>query len=57
MAYQGFAKVQQGVEKSGKSAAQAGAIAAAIGRRKYGAKKFAQMAAEGRKRSTKSSGR
>jgi hypothetical protein len=57
MAYQGFAKVQKSVEKGGKSSAQAGAIAAAIGRRKYGAKRFAQMAAEGKKRSAKSTGR
>jgi hypothetical protein len=51
MGYMGFKAVQQNVEKSGKSAAQAGAIAAAIGRKKYGAKRMAQMSAEARKRS------
>lgn len=53
MAYMGFQKVQQGVEKSGKSPKQAAAIAAAIGRRKYGAKRMASMAAEGRRRASK----
>lgn len=51
MGYMGFKKVQEDVEKSGKSPKKAAAIAAAIGRRKYGAKRMAQMAAEGRRRS------
>jgi len=46
--YLGFQKVQQSVEKGGKSPKQAAAIAAAIGRRKYGGKKMAAMAAKGR---------
>lgn len=53
MAYEGFKAVQKNVEKSGASPSKAGAIAAAIGRKKYGAKRFAAMAAEGRRRSTK----
>lgn len=55
MAYQGFKAVQQSVEsKSGYGAKRAGAIAASIGRKKYGAKRFAQMAAQARKRTKKS---
>ncbi len=48
-----FAKMVSGIEKSGKSAEQAKGIAAAAGRAKYGAKKFAGMAAKGRARAAK----
>lgn len=53
MAYSGFKKVQASIESKGTSAVKAGAIAAAIGRKKYGAKRFQAMAAEGRKRAGK----
>lgn len=53
MAYQGFKKVQASIESKGTSSAKAGAIAAAIGRKKYGNARFQAMAAEGRKRSGK----
>lgn len=53
MAYQGFQKVQVGIESKGASKAKAGAIAAAIGRKKYGNSRFQAMAAEGRKRAGK----
>ena len=43
----------KGLEKSGKSEDSAKAIAAAAGRKKYGAKKMAQFAAAGRKRAAK----
>ncbi len=45
-----FAKMVGGLEKSGKSEESAKAIAAAAGRKKYGAKKMASFAAKGRKR-------
>lgn len=45
-----FDALQKSIEKEGKSKQAAGAIAAAIGRKKYGAKKMASMAAKGRKR-------
>ena len=38
------------IKASGKSASSAKAIAASIGRKKYGAKKMAAMAAAGRRR-------
>lgn len=50
MAKMGFAAVQSNIEKSGKSPKEAAAIAAAIGRKKYGGAKMAKMAAIGRKR-------
>lgn len=40
------------VEAEGKSAASAKAIAAAAGRKKYGAKRMSKMAAAGRKRAS-----
>ena len=48
-----FAKMQAAIEKTGKSAESAAAIAAAAGRKKYGARKMAKMAATGRKRAAK----
>jgi hypothetical protein len=38
-----FGALQKSIEAEGKSKEQAGAIAAAIGRKKYGKKKFAKM--------------
>lgn len=46
-----FKKLTQKLEKSGKSKESAKAIAASIGRKKYGAKKMASMAKAGKKRS------
>jgi hypothetical protein len=45
-----FKALTNKIEKSGKSAESAKKIAAAAGRKKYGAKKMASMAAQGRKR-------
>jgi len=45
-----FANVVKSVEKSGKSPEAAKAIAASIGRAKYGAKKMGKMASKGRKK-------
>tara|TARA_A100000171_G_scaffold6918_1_gene5331 strand:- start:714 stop:1718 length:1005 start_codon:yes stop_codon:yes gene_type:complete len=45
-----FKKLSRKIQKSGKSKSAADAIAASIGRKKYGAKKFAAMAAAGRKK-------
>ena len=45
-----FKALTNKIEKSGKSEERAKAIAASIGRKKYGAKKMAAMAAKGRKR-------
>ncbi len=44
-----FAAFVKKVEGEGKSAESAKAIAASAGRAKYGAKKFAKMAANGKK--------
>jgi aspartokinase-like uncharacterized kinase len=44
-----FAKLVKKVEGEGKSADSAKAIAASAGRAKYGKKKFASMAANGKK--------
>ncbi len=44
-----FAKFVKKVEGEGKSEESAKAIAASAGRAKYGAKKFAKMAANGKK--------
>jgi len=44
MAYLGFNKLQSKIEASGKSKAAAGAIAASIGRKKYGNKAMASAA-------------
>lgn len=46
-----FRAVEKSAAKSG--ASDPGAVAAAIGRKKYGAKKMASMAAAGRKRAAK----
>jgi hypothetical protein len=48
-----FKALVQKLKKQGKSEESAKKIAAAIGRKKYGAKKMAQWAAEGRKRAAK----
>ena len=45
-----FAKLVGKLEGQGKSADSAGAIAASIGRAKFGAKKMAKWSAAGRKR-------
>ena len=45
-----FKKLQSSIEKEGRSAKDAGAIAASIGRKKFGNKRFAQLSAMGRKR-------
>lgn len=45
-----FKALTRKLEKGGKSKASAKAIAASIGRKKYGAKKMAKMAAKGRRR-------
>jgi len=48
-----FKMVSASLRKKGVSKKRAGAIAAAIGRKKYGKKKFQKMAAAGRKRAAK----
>lgn len=48
MAYMGF----QAVAKSAGGGKKGAAIAAAIGRKKYGKQRFQQMAAEGRRRAS-----
>jgi hypothetical protein len=48
-----FAKMTDALKEKGMSEERAKAIAAAAGRKKYGAKKMAQFAAAGRKRSAK----
>ena len=48
-----FAKMVDALKKKGKSTASAKAIAATVGRKKYGAKKMANWAAAGRKRARK----
>lgn len=48
-----FAKMVDALKKKGKSAESAKAIAAAAGRKKYGAKKMAKFSAAGRKRAAK----
>jgi len=45
-----FAAVSKSIQKSGKSKKDADAIAASIGRKKYGKKKFAALSAKGRKK-------
>lgn len=49
MAYTGFDKLVAQLEAKGKSPQVARAIAATIGRKKYGAAKFNRAAAKGRK--------
>ncbi len=48
-----FAKMVDAIKKSGKSEKAAKAIAASVGRKKYGKKRFAKMASTGRKRSSR----
>jgi hypothetical protein len=48
-----FARMVDALKKKGKNPASAAAIAAAVGRKKYGKKKFQKMAATGRKRAAK----
>jgi hypothetical protein len=48
MGYQGFKKVEASVARSG-TVRDPGAVAASIGRKKYGAKKFQKAAAQGKK--------
>jgi len=48
-----FQKMVDALKKKGKTTAQAKAIAAAAGRKKYGKAKFQNMAAKGRKRAAK----
>jgi hypothetical protein len=45
-----FAKLTGKLQRQGKSPEAAKAIAAAVGRKKYGASKMAKMAAAGRKK-------
>lgn len=45
-----FAALTKKLRGKGKSAAAAGAIAASIGRKKYGKKRMAKWSAKGRKR-------
>ena len=45
-----FENVVKAIKKSGKSEKNSQAIAASIGRQKYGKKKFAALSAKGRKR-------
>jgi hypothetical protein len=47
-----FAMIEAGAKKAG--AVNPGAVAAAVGRKRYGAKKMAAMAGVGRKRAKKS---
>ena len=49
MAYMGFKAVEAGAKASG--ASDPGAVAASIGRKKYGAKAFNKAAASGKKMS------
>lgn len=48
-----FRALKEKIQKSGKSAESAKAIAASIGRKKYGNKKMSAMAAAGKKRKSK----
>ena len=45
-----FSSLSKSIQKEGKSKEQADAIAASIGRKKYGAKKMAKLSAGGRKK-------
>ncbi len=45
-----FGALSKSIESGGKSKEQADAIAASIGRKKYGAKRMTSMAARGRKK-------
>lgn len=48
-----FAKMKQAIMRTGKSAKSAEAIAATVGRKRYGKAKFQKLAAAGRKRAKK----
>lgn len=48
-----FKALTKKIEKSGKSKESAKAIAASVGRKKYGAKKMSSMAAAGKRRKMK----
>lgn len=48
-----FAKMVDALKREGKSAASAKAIAASVGRKKYGKAKMAKWSAQGRKRAAK----
>lgn len=48
--YYGFEKLKKKIEAQGKSPEAAAAIAASIGRKKYGKEKFQQMAAAGKRK-------
>jgi hypothetical protein len=50
MAHVGFKALQAKIESQGKSAGAAAAIAASIGRKKFGKKGMAALAAEGKRR-------
>lgn len=45
-----FGALEKSIEAGGKSKKAAGAIAASIGRKKFGAKKFGKLSAKGRKK-------
>jgi hypothetical protein len=49
-----FSALKESIEASGKSSESAGAIAASIGRKKYGKKKMTKMGTKGRKKSSNS---
>jgi hypothetical protein len=51
--YIGFKKLSSKIQRSGKSKKSADAIAATIGRKKYGAKGMARKAAAGRRKRRK----
>lgn len=53
--YIGFSGLVKNLQSKGKSAAQAKGIAAAVGRKKYGKKKFQAAAKVGRKMGNKGS--
>ena len=48
-----FSELSAKIQAEGKSKASADAITAAIGRKKYGKKKFQEMSAKGRKKKRK----
>lgn len=52
-----FLKLTDALRKQGKSLGAAKAIAAAAGRKKYGAKKMAKFAAQGKKRAARKKGK
>lgn len=52
-----FAKMVDALKRKGKSAKSAKAIAAAVGRKKYGVRRFKVMAAKGKKRAARKRGK